>query len=82
MFHCDPLKHFDTLSVYRGFVVDQVARARTVRSETCNDSANMKNRRIQKFKSRAIENIETRPIPETERFNASTLQRLPACQAQ
>ena len=32
MFHCDLLKNFDPLSVYRGFVVDQVARARTARS--------------------------------------------------
>jgi len=44
MFHCHLLKHFDTLSVYRGFVVDQVARAPVPRAQqTCNDSLDMKN---------------------------------------
>src|SRR3989442_923851 len=40
-FHRGSLENFDTLSVNRGPLCDQVARARTTRSATCNDSVDM-----------------------------------------
>ena len=82
-----PLRHFDTLSVYRGSLCEQVARART------NDAVNMKNQTIQQLQSRAVEKhrdpthstpptLQRFNAPTLQRFNASTLQQVPACQAQ
>jgi len=45
--------------------------------QTCAGSIDMKNQPDQKFNSRAIENIEMRPIPTLQRSHG-----LPACQAQ
>jgi len=56
-FHRGSLENFDTLSVNRGPLCDQVARARTTRSATCNDSVDMKYQAIQKLKSRAVEDL-------------------------
>src|SRR5438105_2215319 len=40
--HMHLLKHFDTLSVYRGCRCEQVGRASTTRLSNCNDSLDMK----------------------------------------
>src|SRR5438552_13248647 len=69
-------KHFDTLSVYRGSWCEQVARGRSTRS-ACNDSVNH-----EKSTNPATQTSRRRKTSKSDSYMASTLQRLPARQAQ